>query len=280
MNITLQNRGLSAMASKVERLSPNGLLAAQSAMRRVAENFRDNWVSLLGGEKIPGVNSNLRRGIENAEGRVQIREGHRWVEVYSSDPQVIRIENGHGAHDMKKTHPRGRQSRLNKKGEPYLIVPFRKGQDSARKAPIPPPIQKVINREKKAGWPGTYALEDYYYTDNARGKMARRKLYKWGRRVDLNPVPFRDATNKYKALYRIVDAPFPLKDGRAKTADYGIISFRVITEKQAAHKWIIPAKAGQHFLRKLVMRPTGEGRRAGGDALREVRASLEADLGS
>ena len=57
-----------------------------------------------------------------------------------------------------------------------------------------------------------------------------------------------------------------------------MMTFRVITEKQAAHKWIIPARAGEHFLRQLVMLPTGEGRRAGGDALREVRAALEAEF--
>ncbi|MEM9425051.1 MAG: hypothetical protein AAF975_09750, partial [Spirochaetota bacterium] len=110
------------------------------------------------------------------------------------------------------------------------------------------PLKMFLKKEigpRGKNWEGSYRTGQKYWTPNARGEMVERQRTNWGRKVNANPSPFRDHTQKYTGLYRLVDKPFN------KTADKGIISFRIIKSNQASHKWIIPAKAGKHITRKL-----------------------------
>ncbi|MEM9424836.1 MAG: hypothetical protein AAF975_08635 [Spirochaetota bacterium] len=242
------------------------LVAWQSDVRELLYNevlkmgidFRNDWIQLLSGynggptsgtSRLAMVPNRLtgRHAIPNATERIDIQATDTGVIISSNDAKVLRIEYGHNGHDMKTTHPFGPKSRVSKKGEPYNIIPFRKGQDKTTKTPIPQPIQNVIEQEKK-NWSFTKDTGERYFTPNSRGEMVERVRHSWGRRVDLNPTPFRDHTKKYTGLYRIGATV----GGNTKTADYGIISFRVIKARHNASSWIIPAKEGHHLARNLL----------------------------
>ncbi|MEM9424472.1 MAG: hypothetical protein AAF975_06770 [Spirochaetota bacterium] len=203
---------------------------------KIAQEVKEEWVAKLGEEE---------SRVENAASKIHVEQTPTGFSVYSDSPDVVRVEKGRNAHDMKTTHPFGPKSRVNKKGEPYNIIPFRKGLCQKTEKQVPKPIKKVLQKEIQKGWQPSESTGKTYWTPNARGEMVARQRTNWGRRVDLNPQPFRDHTQKYTGLYRIEDKPF------AKTADKGIISFRIIKSNQDARKWIIPAKAGKHIARGL-----------------------------
>lgn len=249
---------ITRLAQQVANLGGNLGSIAREELQVGAEVFKADWGNLLAGAEIEGVQGQKRGLSHQRIKNIKIEhEGHA-VSVSTTDPVISIIERGRNAYDMKDTHPFGPKSRINKKGEPYNIIPFRKGQSSTTRTPIPSALQRHIDAVKKAGWEPSYALgpEHNYQSPNARGEMVTRTKTKWGDRIDLNPRPFRDKTAKYSGLYRLIDAPFN------KTADYGIVSFRIIKQanlagltgkdrKAAAAKWINPAVAGKHYVPKL-----------------------------
>ena len=259
--VEIRNTELHKLAAKVASLGGGRISqSVRFALEDIADSIKNDWADLLSGKPSLKATNSLNRSLENAYERLQTEINEHGLKVFSVDKKVIEIENGRNAHDMKTTHPNGPKSRLNKKGESYNIIPFQKSQSQTTKTPIPKPIQKVIRREIDRGWHGTENLgkESNYFSPNASGIMVERKRYNWGRRLDLNPNPFSDKTRKYTGLYRIPDKPFIGKTGEAKTANYGIISFRIIKENQPAKKWIIPAKAGHHFTKEIAMAVGGK----------------------
>ena len=238
--------------------------AIQSKLAAIGNCVHYNWAAALMGAGVPGAPTlKDSEKLKEAYERIQTEVSGNQVTIYSEDPAVIRLEKGHNGHDMKTTHPYGYKSRVNKKKEPYLIVPFAKAQDEKSKSPIPPAVQVYIEKQKKAGWAFSEHAEGFSYSPNFHGQMVKRFKYKWGQRIDLNPHPLRDKTRKYSGLYRFKDTGY----AKERTRIYGIVSFRTI--KAAPYqkgKWIIPAKEGKHLLRHILRSQSAEISRILGEA--------------
>jgi len=79
-------------------------------------------------------------------------------EVYTDHPLARILEDGTAEYDMKKTHPYGRKSRVVKKtvkkkgrivrrkGDPYLIIPFRQGVPGAVRMAMPGEVYAQLRR--------------------------------------------------------------------------------------------------------------------------------------
>lgn len=156
------------------------------------------------------------------------------AQIYTDDTQMTRIEHGSPEYDMKKTYPYGYKSRVNKKGTPYLIVPFRWGtggkNDIGRAhfaSTVPEYLVKLL---RKRG--ATYRNEGTHFEPNARGEQVERtgyakgRAYMWGGKLTKEDIlPNTEHGERMRGMVRMGNSG-------------GYFTFRIITPFQDAKKWI------------------------------------------
>lgn len=96
-----------------------------AAVRRIAEAALEQWRAYANGAPLPGGGTIHNRTGEYARS-IQLRQiGPFSAEVYSNLSYADTIEDGGPAYDMKRMLDTSLKVRMSKKGNRYLIIPFR-----------------------------------------------------------------------------------------------------------------------------------------------------------
>ena len=178
-------------------------------------------------------------------------------EIYTDSPVADVVEHGTKEYDMKKTHPFGRKSRvvkedvrrkgqlIRRKGDPYLIIPFRHGVPTALRLAMPAKIYQELRQMIASGG---FALsrvkvspkKSQKIEPNYRGEMIPRAVYKWGSRLQDAPL------DRLEGMV-VMNVPSGPIETRSQ-----YMTFRVISVNSPTHKWIQPARPGHDFTKKVV----------------------------
>ena len=201
------------------------------------ESAWKDWASM--NHEIPGVKNIPRASPEIMDSikRNPKKAGAFEYTIASNHPLMADYQNGVDyTVDMKAPNSpwlNGKKSRLNKKdGSPYLIVPFSWGTGEAHfKNIVPAGIQRMLrSRVLSERLPTTHT------EPNARGEDILRHEYNWGGRVSEDEAAHADdngnLTGYDAGMVRMKDERHPSGNGGK------YFTFRVISAKAAAYKWI------------------------------------------
>ncbi|KKL91064.1 hypothetical protein LCGC14_1898430 [marine sediment metagenome] len=163
-------------------------------------------------------------------------------EVFSDSKVAKFLEEGTKEFDMKKTHPFGKRSRVTKKGQGYLIIPFRHGAPgSVYYPPLPEQVYKQIKAiAKQADFKLASRAQGKKYSPNYKGEMIPRARYKRG-------TPITGLGDENLEGLMVVNIGATPKEKRSAA-----VTFRVISENSPAFKWIRPAMPGMHITKHVV----------------------------
>lgn len=198
----------------------NAVITSQHYIYQRLTDYLSNKGRLDGIENLEKVNRSIIDSVKEK------KNGDLDYSVYSDSKQLESIINGRKEvkYDMKKTHPYGRKSRVNKKGVPYLIIPFRWGSPNGKGT--------------KRRWNNVIPQKEYklnllplelsernnltHFEKNARGENIQRSNYNWGGRLREENA----WNDRSIGMVRMRDI---------KGSTY--FTFRVISAKSAVNKW-------------------------------------------
>jgi len=172
---------------KAKYVFPQAKAAFDSAVYSIQKAWQ-NWA--MGGS-IEGA-QNIKRPSPSLAQSIRVEYVNDFdAKIGTDSPEMQRIINGKPDIYMKeKSSPwlTSRKTRKNKKGEPYLIIPFQWGtpnRTGANRAhfsavnTIPKAVYdayvKKMSMSAKTG--------ETYFTENIKGEMVERQKYDWGERL-------------------------------------------------------------------------------------------------
>lgn len=214
------------------------------AVRAIAQATAANWresvmrAKMWSGEKDAYANS------------IQAKmTGDFSAYVWADYGKAAEIETGRPPRDLKKMLDTSLKVRINKRGERYMIIPFRHGTPGSNSNPMPQAVYQqasqlsassIVAQSRRVS--GTGAWD----TKTRQPATVNKNIYSWGQRLDGPGVP-----RNMKGMYRF-DTGAP----GAKRSSY--LTFRVMTERSSG--WIIPAQPGQYIAKKVAddMSPKAE----------------------
>lgn len=175
-----------------KEIAPNTLNAFNTATRMIQTSWQ-NWArggSLQGAMDIKNPSPNLARSIKLH------KENDFSAEISTENQQMVSIQEGRKAQDMKLTYPFAKKSRVAIKKEhgverkvPYLIIPFRWGTPNKYGEArahfgncIPVDIHNYIKKEKNFESSSRTGLT--HTEENAAGEDIERSEYEWGDRLE------------------------------------------------------------------------------------------------
>lgn len=229
-----------------------------AAFQRAAQMVRKTWTGFLDGSvTLPGVESPEKvtaAMIKSIKSDDKTNEKEFHHTIYSDNRQLEQLNKGSKEvkYDMKKTHPYGRKSRVNKITKiPYLIIPFRWGTPVGKKKFTDEEIKRAhFNNVIPQGNYEHYvkgmevskvnALKAYYEA-NVKGENIKRQGYDWARNGRV--------TEDWAWSERSI--------GMVKMKDMGksvYFTFRVISadSKPPSSWWYLkPAKQGNNYFAAL-----------------------------
>lgn len=198
------------------------------------------WRSYLMGAPMPSGRSISPRSGASARS-VQVRElGDFSQEVYSDSPVVRYLEEGTRAYDMKRILQTSTKVRINKKGERYLIIPFRHGAPGAVgfRSVMPGFVheqaKQLLASMVKSSGPSPNVI-GFHSLRTRSLEMVTRSTYSWGGRLPAGLVA-RQAGHKTDRFAGMVRFNNP-QGGHSQ-----YLTFRVMREGSAG--WIRPALPG------------------------------------
>lgn len=201
--------------------------ATSASFHNAAEYAQNIWNEYLTGGNLEGIEP-LEKPINPKNANLHIVDnGDFESSVVTNSKQVEEIQQGSNPvyYDMKKTHPYGLKSRVNKDGIPYLIIPFRWGTPNGKGTKrrwnnvIP---QKEYDTIVK-GMSLSRKKDTTHFEPNAKGTDISRAEYVWkGRLKDVDAWDDRSV-----GMVR-------MKDIRGST----YFTFRIISAKSPSGSWL------------------------------------------
>jgi len=197
---------------------------------------------------------------------------------YENDPLVYslinkskhayRLEYGNEAWDMKKFLQTSDKIRMTKKGEKYLVIPFRHGIPGTKNyKPMPEEIYseaKYLGASQVTGFyhegsiKGAQTYKDALLLKQYNPSKVKRRSYKWGDKLRTT-----DETSIYNNMYRfetnthINRKQVPVDAGKFvnRTPSHNIqssiyLTFRIMKESHSG--WIYPRREGKYILKKSI----------------------------
>lgn len=208
-----------------EEALPNTAAAFQRATQAVAQMWKGylrGETTLNGIDFMSGITSSMVNSIRSR------RNSDFNYTVFSDNIQLEQKTHGSKTveYDMKKTHPYGKDSRVSKKGIPYLIIPFR--WRTPQKSETLAHGQYFSNIIPQANYETNVkgleiseknALKNYF-EKNFRGENIERQGYDWAKFGRLKEdmawndrsvgmVRMKDATKSMYFTFRIISAKSP-----------------------------------------------------------------------
>jgi hypothetical protein len=215
------------------------------AVSAVAQQARIDWMDgvarakLWSGEKKPYMDS------------IQVEmTGPFSARVWSDYKYAVEIDTGRPARDLKRMLDSSLKVRTNKKGQRYLIIPFRHNVPGAEATGQAMPKDVYLQARQLAPSRVTGKTTRLSGT-GAMGIKSRKALtvpqlkYAWG---DSLPPPStlpEGHRSRFQGMYR-----FDTSSGAQTRSTY--LTFRVMSE--ASSGWVIPAKPGLFIVKGVVDR--------------------------
>lgn len=190
-------------------------------------------------------------------------------EIVSDYKYVEDIESGRPPYDLKKMLDTSLKVRLTKKGERYLIIPFRHNTpgNTAHAPAMPSEIyesarelskSRIVGHGRRLSGTGAFALS------TKKPATTRTRKYVWGDRLAAEP------TYKLKAEHKS-DPYAGMVRFRVATGGSKYLTFRVM--KEGSPGWIIGARPGLWIARTVSQSLESS-------AANDIPAAVSKDLGS
>lgn len=229
---------LKNLAEKFKQTVENAPAAAlpntAAAVARASQYVHNMWTGYLSGEQqlegisaLSGVTSAMVRSIRTRN------NGDLSYTVYSDSMQLEKKIKGSKEveYDMKKTHPYGNKSRVNKNGIPYLIIPFRWGtpnQKGTKRAHFNNVIpQKSYETNVQALALSSINEMKKHFESNYMGQDIVRQGYDWAKNGRLKEEDAWD--DRSVGMVRMKD----MANGKST-----YFTFRIISAKSPQGSWI------------------------------------------
>ena len=150
LTITPSDPNLAELIGSLEFMSSKVMPHTYKAFKMAVKLVEFTWKSYALGAEMEG-GGRLKRPTGGYARSIKTRFLTPFnYEVFSEAKVAKFLEDGTREYDMKKTHPFGRRSRVTKKGQGYLIIPFRHGTPgSVYYPPIPLQLFKRIKEISK-----------------------------------------------------------------------------------------------------------------------------------
>lgn len=197
--ITLDDELMEQLRSHLEYFaSNNGKTVApqtMNAFNMATREIQKAWQNWSMGESIEGA-INIKNPSPNIARSIKVNKQNDFsAEIYSENQQMVTIQKGKQAQDMKLTYPYGNKSRVGHKkingvmqNVPYLIIPFRWGtpnKEGGARAHFSNMIPTDIhNFVKKKSFAASQRTGSTHYSENAMGNDVERSEYEWGNRLE------------------------------------------------------------------------------------------------
>ena len=163
--------------------------------------------------------------------------------IVTDYPVAKFIEDGTPTYDMKDTHPFGKKSRVNAKGDPYLIIPFRHGAHGEGEAgsvhykAMPEQIYSQIRARMRAdAFAKSKVLKGRRLEENYAGELIPRRRYQWGDRLQ----NLGEGNKRYEGMVA-------MDTSTKKSVRSGYFTFRIISVNSPRNKWIYPGTPPRHI---------------------------------
>jgi len=244
MEIALDSPYLQDLVNSLEMVGSKVMPQTMRAFKMASAVVEYTWKSYAMGAPIPGSSARIKNptgGYARSIKSAMLSPFSRYI--YSDWEGARFIEFGTKEYDMKKTHPFGARSRVTKrdvvrkgrvirrKGEAYLIVPFRHGVPGTLSyGNIPSLIYNQIRQLIKSGDVQlSQVIRGRKMEENYAGELIPRKKYRWGSRIHGTGI------DQIEGLV-VMNTSTP----RSQRSQY--MTFRVISQNSPAFKWIQKAK--------------------------------------
>jgi hypothetical protein len=161
------------------------LAAAVEAIARQAEA---RWLAYAYGEPLPDGRSLNARSGEYARSIQMVKTGEYRYTVEATVPYAGEIERGAPARDMKRMLSSSLKVRVGKRGQRYLIIPFRHGTPGTvtMGRPMPDHIHEAARQLGVSRVTGVHHETNQIGVHSIYGRelrMVKRRSYKWGDRL-------------------------------------------------------------------------------------------------
>lgn len=241
MGVTILDRnsfknGLEPLVAALRVLGEQSFPRTQTAIKKAAYYISDFWIQSAQGNPIPGTDKTIRddeyaRSIEAK----QMGKMH-WV-IGSNNPTKHKaITEGAPERDMKLGLPGYKKVKHNKRGEPFLTVPFRHKVENLKAATRtrvgarkPETVYKMISPAAKA-------------TVTANLPSQGQRSYGWKKAAVLPKIEEQIEKPWHKRDVFAGLVRFDTSTGMASSSSY--MTFRTISIHSAPEAWIIPPKPG------------------------------------
>lgn len=243
-NIEYDQNELRKLAENFGNMTTAALPNTDAAFQMAARKVRQMWVSYLDGSlQLPGVeNPDKVTSVMVKSIRTQDKTDEKtfFHTIYTDNRQLEQLNNGakEVTYDMKKTHPYGNKSRVNKQGIPYLIIPFRWGtpndKGTKRGHSFFSNVIPVMNYETSVKGLKISSVNELkkYFEANFKGENVERQGYNWAKNGRLTEEQAWD--DRSVGMVR-------MKDVKGST----YFTFRIVSAKSPASSWIYHKKAKQ-----------------------------------
>lgn len=189
--------------------------------------------------------------------------------VIHTDKRASYLEKGFEPYDQKRMLFTSSKVRISKKGERYLVIPFRHGTPGSQKNPMPTQIYSTavnlthsritgVRLEGSQQFPGQITYREAQVLKKNNPEKVRRNNYKWGGKLTVKESTEYNAS-KYQGMYRFQANP-RLNRGLGKfinTTDNDrnystYITFRVMKESSAG--WMHPGLKAMNILHDTIQK--------------------------
>jgi hypothetical protein len=215
----------------------NVATSVKSVAHEGAYKWKDsvNKAKLWSGEKKPYIKSiNV------------VSTGDFSAEISSEYEYAAEIENGRPLKDLKRMLQTSQKTRVSKKGNKYLIIPFRHNVPGSDAHAMDMPSSVYASAESLAP---SYVLPTMSKNSGLRlsasGHHVKKYSYEWGGRLPEGLMPKLKDHHKTDIYASMVK--FDTSTPHAKSSSY--MTFRVMSEKSSG--WIIPAKPGLYLAQNV-----------------------------
>lgn len=242
ITITPKDLALAELLVGLEKIGSSAFPQTAKMFKMSANLIQYTWKSYALGAPIPGSANRLKNPTGKYASSIKIRKlGAFDYEIASNSEIAKMLEDGTKTYDMKKTHPYGVRSRVSKKGDPYLIIPFRHGVPGSKSyGPMPEQIYGMIRNYVKSGQiKKSEVITGKSSEPNFYGNMINRARYSWGSRIKGTGLP-----NLEGMLVMNTSTP------KSNRSEY--MTFRIISVNSPAHKWIQPARPAMGIIGAVV----------------------------
>ena len=225
-------KSLQPLIDSIELLGRKNFPFTRKALKKGAYHIADYWIQSAQGNPIEGTSETVRDADYAKSIQVEQSGDYRYV-IGSTDGEKHRkISEGTPARDQKLGLRGYKKTRYSKKGDPYLIVPFRHSTKSMKSA------------KRRSSSSGKTRSVSNFFRKSAKSMIthndpvSHQRTYRWaGTSGFAAKVLGTHKSDIYSGMTR-----FETSTGKSSSSAY--MTFRVMSSKSDPKSWIIPAKKG------------------------------------